>query len=63
MEVFTEEELEIIDCFIEDKSYKIKDLALQLGLDENIVLEVCEKVNLAGKEGKEKKTKIKIKYF
>jgi predicted transposase/invertase (TIGR01784 family) len=62
-EIFTEEELEIINCFVEDKSYKIKDLALQLDLDEDIILEVCEKVNLDVQERKEKKRKIKIKYF
>ena len=62
-EIFTEEELEIINSFVEDKSYKIKDLALQLDLDEDIILEVCEKVNLDVQERKEKKRKIKIKYF
>ncbi|KAG4083290.1 hypothetical protein H8356DRAFT_1750007 [Neocallimastix lanati (nom. inval.)] len=61
-EIFTEEELEI-NSFVEDKSYKIKDLALQLDLDEDIILEVCEKVNLDVQERKEKKRKIKIKYF
>ncbi|KAL6592249.1 PD-XK nuclease family transposase-domain-containing protein [Neocallimastix sp. 'constans'] len=60
-EIFTEEELEIINSFVEDKSYKIKDLAIQLDLDENIILEVCEKVNLDVQERKEKKRKIKIK--
>ncbi|ORY12065.1 hypothetical protein LY90DRAFT_518404 [Neocallimastix californiae] len=58
-EIFTEEELEIINSFVEDKSYKIKDLALQLDLDEDIILEVCEKVNLDVQERKEKKQKSK----
>jgi len=59
LETFTEEELEIIDCFVGDESFTIQNLALQLGMDENIVLEICEKVNLAGQERKGKKQKSK----
>jgi len=59
VETFTEEELRIINSFVEDKFYKIKDLALQLGLDENIILEICEKVNLGINERKGKKQKLK----
>jgi len=59
VETFTEEELVIINSFVEDEFYKIKDLALQLGLDENIILEICEKVNLGINERKGKKQKLK----